>query len=219
MFDSASLTHSTCRQNHLRSFICIDCLRSITGHCWDQSADTDWVDSTPNVTQCLFIKTTFLISHKYFCCLNRKRTVHVNRKILILREQVLVFDLLEIVQQFLCTPHRKRRNNHTAATRKCIPQDLYQTWNIPFRFFMQPVSISGFHHHIIGIFRRLRITNQWLIEISDVSGKYDFFRHAIFRQPKLNAGGTKKMTSIQEANLNTWNKGKLFIIRMRYKQL
>ena len=44
---------------------------------------------------------------------------------------------------------------------------------------MDPVSVGGFDDKIIGCIHMLRIFDDRLVNISDISGKYDFCLHRL----------------------------------------
>ena len=78
---------------------------------------------------------------------------------------------------------------------------------------MASVTIGRFHNNIICFFNINRIFDQWLIYISNISGKYDFLSLIIFCHPYLNAARTKKMSGIYKAYLNTFSWFDSLIIR------
>ena len=41
-----------------------------------------------------------------------------------------------------------------------------------------------------------------LIDIADITGEYDFFRYAVFRQPDFDTGGAEQMPDIRKADFH-----------------
>ena len=67
-------------------------------------------------------------------------------------------DLTQEIEHLLCPSHRERGNHHIAPLVKGSLQDPRQLANV-IRMFrtVQPVSVCGFHNHIICVIRKLRI--------------------------------------------------------------
>ena len=94
MLNPSCFTHTARRNDNLAASVCIDCHRSFTGDSRPQPRYPDGIFSTLHIGKGFFIKAAFLVSLKDFCRLNGKRTIYINRDILILPKQILVFDLL-----------------------------------------------------------------------------------------------------------------------------
>ena len=67
---------------------------------------------------------------------------------------------------------------------------------------MAAVAVGGFHNHVIGALRVLRVVDQRLMDISDIAGEEQFFRHTVLCQPQLNGCGAEQMTGIEETDLD-----------------
>ena len=67
---------------------------------------------------------------------------------------------------------------------------------------MQTVSVGGFHNHIIRILRLLRISDERLPCISDISGKDQLFPDIFFINPDFYARRTEKMSDIRKSDLD-----------------
>ena len=79
---------------------------------------------------------------------------------------------------------------------------------------MKPVAIGGFHDDIIRLVCILRVTDQGLIEVADITGENELPLHFAFCQPYLNTGRTKQMTRIQKAHGDSLGDRILLIIGM-----
>ena len=64
--------------------------------------------------------------------------------------------------------------------------------------FMIAVSVGGFHNNIIRLRNILGITDQRLILITNVAGKYNFFLAGALSGPYLNGGRTQQMSHIRK---------------------
>ena len=77
---------------------------------------------------------------------------------------------------------------------------------------MASVTVGRFHHNIIGIVKVYRVFDQWLIEISDVTGENNFFLFAIFVDDHLNACRAKQVSGIDKTYTDTFRRcDRLFI--------
>ena len=134
--------------------------------------------------------------------------------------EALLLDLTDGVQKLLRPADRKRRNDHAAAPVKGALQNSGKLSNGISGLLMQAVSVGGFDDKIIGSIYMLRIFDDRLVNISDISGKYDFFAYTVFCDPDFNAGRTKQMTDICEAEFDSFTElDRLVIIDRRKKCL
>ena len=69
---------------------------------------------------------------------------------------------------------------------------------------MAPVTICGFHHHIICTLHILRITDQRLMYISNIAGKYDLLLCIfLFVTQTSIDGGSQQMACIHKTYLDS----------------
>ena len=135
-------------------------------------------------------------------CLNGKRTVHVNREFAVAVNQMFCLYFTNKVQHLLRSSNSKRRDHEVAAAVERFLNDFCQLrYIIRFRA-MAAVAVGGFHNHVIGTLRVLRIVDQRLMDISDIAGEEQFFRHTVLCQPQLNGCGAEQMTGIEKTDLN-----------------
>ena len=171
VLDPARITHAARRQNHLRLRIFIDRPGII---CRDRSLQprkADRIDASPDQLQCLLIKVTPHVLAENIGCLDRQRTVHPDLKSIVVFHQTLFFDPPDKIQHFLCPSNCKRRYNHISAAVKRPLDHLRKLHRIIHRRIMAPVTVCRFHDHIIRAVQILRIADQRLVCISDITGK------------------------------------------------
>ena len=171
MFDPARIAHTARRQNHLRLRIFIDRPGIIRRDRSLQARKTDRIDASPDQLQCLLIKIAPHMFPENVCRLNRQRTVHPDLKSIVIFHQTLFFDPSDKIKHFLCPSDRKRRNHHISAAVKRPLDHLRKLHRIIHRRIMAPVTVCRFHDHIIRAVQILRIADQRLVCISDVTGK------------------------------------------------
>ena len=108
------------------------------------------------------------------------------------------------IEHLLCPAHCKRRNHYIAALVKSSLQNPGQLPDI-IRMLrtVQPVAVSGLHHHIISGFRKLRILDQRLIAVTDIPGKDQLLRRLPLGRPHLDTGRTQQMPDIRKPDPHT----------------
>ena len=135
-------------------------------------------------------------------CLNGKRTVHVNREFAVAVNQMFCLNFTNKVQHLLRSADGKRRDHEVSAAVERFLNDFCQfRYVIRFRS-VAAIAVGGFHNHVIGALRVLRVVDQRLMDISDIAGEEQFFRHTVLCQPQLNGCGAEQMTGIEETDLD-----------------
>ena len=135
-------------------------------------------------------------------CLNGKRTVHVNREFAVAVNQMFCLYFTDKIQHLLRSADGKRRDHKVAAAVERFLNDFCQLRHVIRFRAVAPVAVGGFHNHVIGALRVLRVVDQRLMDISDIAGEEQFFRHTVLCQPQLNGCGAEQMTGIEETDLN-----------------
>ena len=153
------------------------------------------------------------------CCLQCQRTVYKDLKSVMIFHQMFFLDLTDKIQHFLRSAHCKGRDHQIASPVKGPLHDRRQLLHIIRLRTMAPVTICGFHHHIIRLFQIFRITKQRLMFVSDIAGKYDLFLCSLFCHPDFNGGRSEEMPCIQKTDLHIFVYMILFLIRQAYQAL
>ena len=65
---------------------------------------------------------------------------------------------------------------------------------------MAPITVGRLHQHIICLCRILRIADQRLIAVSDITGQNDLLLCLSFFYPHLDGRGSKQMARVNETN-------------------
>ena len=134
-------------------------------------------------------------------------------------DQLIFLDLTDKIQHLLRSAHCKCRNDHVTAPVKGLLDHIRQILNIVRSRSMAAITIGRLHHHIICILNILRIPDQWLMFITNVTGKYDLFLHAIFFYPDFNRRGSQEMSRIYKPNRNPFCNPLFFHVTASYKAL
>ena len=150
--------------------------------------------------------------HKNAGRFNRQRTVHVNIKMIMAVDHLIFFYFADEIQQFLRTSDCKRWYDYISSPIKRLLDDPCQLRYIIWKFTMAAVTVSRLHHNIIRIFDILRITDQWLIQIADIPGKYNLFLHIVLFDPDLDGRRAKQMPCIHKPNADSICKVDFFVI-------
>ena len=174
MADTPRLTHAGSGNDHLRFAVKVDHLGFFTGNGTLQPRERDRVDPLLHQRHRLFIKTGFNIPVEDLRSVHSQRTVYIYREIRMVFYHFIRLDLAQEIKQFLSPANRKGRDHHISASVKSLLNDLRKLAHIiRFCIGMEPVAVGGLHYHIIRFFRISRIADKRLIQISDISGKYD----------------------------------------------
>ena len=118
-------------------------------------------------------------------------------------DEMLLLDLAEKVQQLLRTAHRKRRHHDIAAPIEGPLRDVHEILQMVDRRIMEARPVGRLHQHIIRLLDVLRIPNQRLIEVSDITGEHELLRNALFRQPHFDGCRAEQMTRIDKTYPDT----------------
>ena len=116
--------------------------------------------------------------------------------------QMFCLNFTNKVQHLLRSSNSKRRNHEVSAAVERFLNNFCQLRHIIRFRAMATVAVGGFHNHVIGTLRVLRVVDQRLMDISDIAGEEQFFRHTVLCQPQLNGCGAEQMTGIEETDLN-----------------
>ena len=148
-----------------------------------------------------FIITVVRMPLKYRRRLDGERAVHIDGKIAVTRHQLLFLDLTDEVKHFLRASDSKGRNDHIAAAVE-RPLNHFCQFSHVIRLFVAvtPVTVRGFHNHVIRLRNVAGIADDRLIQVADIARKNNFFRHAIFCEPQFDARGPQQMPGIDQTH-------------------
>ena len=134
-------------------------------------------------------------------------------------DQLIFLDLPDKIQHLLGTPHCKCRNHHITAPVKGSLHNFRQISDVVRSRSMTAIAISRLHNHIVRILQILWITDQWLVLIANVTGKYDLFLNALFFDPYFYRGRAQQMSGIHKTDGNAVCDNLLLQIPASYKTL
>ena len=103
-------------------------------------------------------------------------------------DHTFLFDLLDGIEHFLGSSHRKRGNYHIAAPVKGALQHIRKLTHGIAGLFVQTVAGGGFQHQIIRFLHGQGVFDQRLVSVANIAAEYDLFCSSVFGQPKLDAG-------------------------------
>ena len=129
------------------------------------------------------------IFHEYPCGFNGKGAVDVNREVIVSRYQIPFLDFPDEIEHFLCTSYGKGRNYQIAAGIQCFLDFFRQCLHIVRRNCVEPITISTFHDDVVRFRCVAGVVDDGLVDVADVTGKYQFFGHISLCQPDFHAGG------------------------------
>ena len=114
-----------------------------------------------------------------------QRAVYIDLEAVMAGHKPFFLNMAYQIQQLLGTSHCKGRYDHVSLPVQGLLNDSGQTVHMVYILFMAAVSVGRFHHHVICLCNILWITDQGLILISNVAGKYDFFLAGTLSGPYL----------------------------------
>ena len=150
------------------------------------------------------------------CSFCRQRTVNINRHI---RDFPFLCQLLEIIQQYLGTPHRKRRDNYITAPFYGFIDDSRQFFFFVIGF-MFPVPVGGFRNNEIRARQDGRIFHDRLFRLSHVAGKDHRRLFPILFNDQIHGSAAQDMAGHPELCRHARNhlKGLLKIVHVKMLQ-
>ena len=135
------------------------------------------------------IEAVQTIFHEYPCGFNGKGAIDVDREVIVSRYQIPFLDFPDEVEHFLCTSYGKGRDHQIAAGIQCFLDFFCQCLHIVRRNCVEPITISAFHDDVVRFRCVAGVVDDGLVDVADVTGKYQFFGHIPLCQPDFHAGG------------------------------
>ena len=217
--DTTGITHSGCGDNNLWCLVIIDVSGFLGSDQEIKSFKGYRIYTLHDKLSCGIIIAVRKILSKHMSCFNCQRAVYINRKIPVSRYKLILLYLPEQVQKLLSTSNRKCRHYHITAPVQGSLGYLYKIINVINALIMEPVSISGFHYHIIRIMNVLRVSDKRFIKITQISGEHYLLRNSVFIYQNLNGRRSQQMSGIYKPNLNSVPKLHNFIVVNTAKML
>ena len=173
-----------------------------------ESREGDGIDAVPEQGQGLLIIAGLLIGQEDLRRVDRQGAVDIDREVFVLRDQVVLLDLAQVIQDDLGPAHREGRDHHVAAPGEGIAQDLGQLLHRrrPVAL-VQAVAVGRFHDDIVRLLRIGRILEQGLVLVADIAGKDDLFLRPALGQPQLHAGGSQQVADVRKAEADALTEG------------
>ena len=188
VLDPSCITHTAGRKDHLRAGIFIDRPGIVAGDGCFQSRKANGVDALLQQLHSLVIKIAPHMRPENvggFIC---QWAVYPYLKIVMVPNHFVFLDLTDKIQHLLRTPNCKRWDHHISSPVKGPLDHLRERCGIIHRCIMAPIPVSRFHDHVICTLWILRVTDQWLVEVSNIPGKYKFLLDSLFIDPDFNGG-------------------------------
>ena len=120
------------------------------------------------------------------CCFICKRAIYKHFKIIMPVNKAFCFYLSDKIQHLLRSSHCKRGNYHITAPVKGLLNDICQKAHIIWSLSVAPVSVCGFHYHVVCFTKIGRVFYKRLIFVSYISGKYNSFFNSSLTDIHLN---------------------------------
>ena len=124
----------------------------------------------------------------------------------------MILDLADKVQKLLRAAHGERRNHNVAALAERFVDDLGKLVGIAPDLGVVAVAVGRLHHDVVGLFEKLRVADNRLVDVADIAGEDDRLVHAVFFQLKRDGRGTEQMARVGEHRAHTLAEVDLFFI-------
>lgn len=122
--------------------------------------------------------------------------VDIDRKIGHGLHQSPVLDLADKVQKLLRAADGEGRNDDVAALGERFVDDLRQLVGVAPHLGVVAVAVGGLHHHIVRLLQKLRVADDGLVDIADVTGEDDRLMNAALRELQRDGGRAEQMPRI-----------------------
>ena len=141
-----------------------------------------------------------------------KGRVDVHREVRRRLDELLILDLADKVQKLLRAAHSERRDDDIAALAERFVDDLGKLVGIAPDLGVVAVAVGRLHHDVVGLFEKLRVADNGLVDIADIAGEDDRLVHAVFFQLQRDGRGTEQMARVGEHRAHTLAEVDLFFI-------
>ena len=160
----------------------------------------------------LLIKIAVQVAAEYSRRRLGKGRVDVHREVRRRLDELLILDLADKVQKLLRAAHSERRNHNVAALAERFVDDLGKLVGIAPDLGVVAVAVGRLHHDVVGLFEKLRVADNGLVDVADIAGEDDRLVHAVFFQLKRDGRGTEQMARVGEHRAHTLAEVDLFFI-------
>ena len=220
VLNASRLTHSAGRQDDLGRFIVVNCPGLLARNGEIHIREVDGVHAPLQKCQRLLIiigpqRLPVVIDGRG---LHRQWGVHPHREVAAVRNEISLLDFPDVIEHFLRSSDRKRRDDQIAALLERGLNDLCQSRSIVYALPMGPVPIGGFHYDVVGTGDILRVPDKGLIQIPNIAAEDDFLCNAILGDEDLNGRGAEQMAGVNKADLNAIVEGQHFLVTAAAEQ-
>ena len=189
MADTSRFAHAGSGNDDFRCPVKVDGGGVLRGDGKVQTGELKGVDALFHQFHGGSVETVQTVFHEYPCGFNGKGTVDVNGEVIMSRYQISFLDFPDEVEHFLCTPYGEG-GNHQIATgiQRCL-NFFRQRLHIVRRGGVEAVTISAFHDNVVRFRCVTGVVDDGLVDVADVTGKYQLFGDISLCQPDFHTGG------------------------------
>ena len=150
--DPARVAHTAGGKNDFRGRVLVEQLGFLGGLGQPQPVKCQNVDALLHQGGGFVIRVALQVAAENMSGLPGQRAVHINGKVGYRPDHFFLLDFPDIIQELLGAAYRKGGNHHVAAAAQRFVDDFCQLLGISVFRLVFPVSVSGFHHHIVSGF-------------------------------------------------------------------
>ena len=200
--DTAGITHAACRNDDLGMVVHVEQLGLLHRFGQNQVVKGQHGHAVAHQHAGLLVNVARQVSRENGGGLTCQRAIDIYGEVGQALHKPSLLDFADEIQQLLRASHRKGGDDHIAALLKGLVHDGGQVLRILTLALVVAVAVSGLHDHIVGLFDKLRVTDDGLVGVAQVPRKDQLFGDAILGHPQLHNGGAQQMARVNEAELD-----------------
>ena len=212
MADTAGVAHTGGGNDDLGCRVHVEHLRFLARLNKVEVGEGEHVRAVLDKIERLLIKIAVQVAAEYSRRRLGKGRVDVHREVRRRFDELLILDLADKVQKLLRAAHSERRNHNVSALAERFVDDLGKLVGVAPDLGVVAVAVGRLHHDVVGLFEKLRVADNGLVDVADIAGKDDRLMHAVFFQLKRDGRGTEQMARVGEHRAHTLAEVDLFFI-------
>ena len=212
MADTAGVAHTGGGNDDLGCRVHVQHLRFLARLDQVKVREGEHVRAVLDKLERLLIKITVQVAAEHSRRRLGKGRVDVHGEVRRRLDELLILDLADKVQKLLRAAHGERRDDDVAALAERLVDNLRQFVGVAPDLGVVAVAVGRLHHDVVGLFEKLRVADDGLVDVADIAGEDDRLVHAVFFQLKRDGRGTEQMARVGEHRAHTLAEVNLFFI-------
>ena len=212
MADTARVAHAGGRDDDLGRRVHVEHLRFLARLDQVKVGEGEHVRAVLHKLERLLVEIAVQVAAEYSRRRLGKGRVDVHREVRRRLDELLILDLADKVQKLLRAAHSERRDDDVAALAERFVDDLGKLVGIAPDLGVVAVAVGRLHHDVVGLFEKLRVADNGLVDVADIAGEDDRLVHAVFLQFERDGRRAEQMPRVGEHRAHTLAEVDLFFI-------